>query len=54
MLMRGLACTTLGMPCSQVRWQVPPITSKSPQPSFEFEGLSAANRAQHEAPRGSQ
>src|SRR6185312_7497115 len=32
---RGQACATLGTPCSQVRWQDPPITIISPQPSMK-------------------
>ncbi len=32
MLIRRPACAVLGIPCSHVRWQVPPITSRSPPP----------------------
>ena len=32
MLMRGSARATLGTLCNQVRWQLPPMTSRSPHP----------------------
>ena len=49
--MRGPAWATLGTACSQVRWQEPPITTRSPWPISTDDRLAAAARAQGEPAR---
>lgn len=49
MLMRGPAALALfGTQCSQVRWQEPPITTRSPWPSGRLHGLAAAHGPQQQ------
>ena len=54
-LIRGpVTCAVFGTACSQVRWQLPPMTSRSPCPiSYRRDG-AAAPRPQRQGPRRAQ